>query len=137
MEHESPENPLERLGLRTRESYFGSAQQKALETGFIREHEIPEFLGRYMTPIYDAYLATVEELATSTQDEQVLRDTVRNMNACLDRTLRIGSTEPENILRGMGDVVRDLESKGQDKAWYGCSQVYEATGAVLFPSPKR
>ena len=94
----------EKVRVRTEQEYVDMSVQYALSTGWIKEAEKEILVGKYLKPIYQKYLEVIEELRKEDVPENELAKIVLKMNACLEATRRIGSTDADNIIRSIADL---------------------------------
>lgn len=90
--------------------YFDMCVEYAISTGWVKLKEKDVFIEKYLKPIYQKYLETIEEvkmeIASGPDKEILLKKIIKRLNHILERTARIGSTDPGNITRSIDDYYR-------------------------------
>ena len=97
--------------VRTEQEYVDMCVQYALSIGWVKEAQKDFLIEKYLKPIHRKYLEIIEELRKEKVPEDDLAKTVLRMNNCLESTRRIGSTDPENIIRS----IEDARNRAQDE----------------------
>ncbi len=93
----------EKSRIQTEEEYIDMGVQYALSRGWVKETEKDILVEKYLKPIYRKYLEIIEELRKEEVPESEVAKIVLRMNYCLEATRRIGSTDPNNIIRSIED----------------------------------
>ena len=106
-----PNSNQERSRIRTEQEYIAMGVKYALSTGLVKEAQKDLLLEKYLKPIYRKYLEIIEELRKEKVPEDELAKIVLKMNNCLEATRRIGSTDPDNIVRS----IQDSRDRAQDE----------------------
>lgn len=101
----------EKPRVRTEQEYVDTVVQYALSTGWVKEAEKDILVEKYLKPIYRKYLGIIEELRKEEIPESELSKIIMRMNNCLESTRRIGSTDPNNIIRS----IEDSRNRAQDE----------------------
>ena len=100
----------EKSRIRTEQEYVAMAVEYALSTGWIKEPQKDFLIEKYLKPIHGKYLEIIEELRKEKVPEDDLAKIILRMNSCLESTRRIGSTDPDNIIRS----IEDRRNQAQD-----------------------
>lgn len=96
----------------------------ALDTGWVKETDRSLFIDSYLKPIHEQYIKVIQEVRieiTGKDDiEERMQKLIKRLNSILSRTERIGSTDPNNIIRSVHDYIRMF-----------CRDVYEEYAAQM------
>ncbi|HEU0050924.1 MAG TPA: hypothetical protein VFQ60_02610 [Patescibacteria group bacterium] len=98
---EHDESGLHEPKITTEMEYVDAAVKYALSVGWVRETQRNLLIEKYLRPIYRKCLEIMEEIKKEHPEPEEWADVVRWLNAALEATWRIGSTDPQNILRGL------------------------------------
>lgn len=92
------------------DQYYGDCIEYALSTGWVKKKEKDIFKDKYLKPIYQKYLGLIEEVKNEIKTENnpgtTIEDIVEKLNLIMERTRRIGSTDPGNIIRSIRDFYK-------------------------------
>ncbi|MBI2046271.1 MAG: hypothetical protein HYT28_02535 [Parcubacteria group bacterium] len=106
------EQKKERSRIRTEQEYVDKCIQYALSSGWAGEEQKDALIEKYLKPIYQKYLEIIEDLRTEKIPEDEIEKIISKMNDCLESTKRIGTTDPNNIIRSIEDyknfVAKDI-----------------------------
>ena len=94
----------ERPRVRTEQEYIEACVAYALSTGWIKENEKEVLVKKYLKPIHGKYLEIIDDLRKEDVLAKKLARIIERLNNCLDATRRIGSTDPNNIIRTIEDA---------------------------------
>ncbi|KKU52001.1 MAG: hypothetical protein UX72_C0011G0045 [Parcubacteria group bacterium GW2011_GWA2_47_10] len=104
--------------VRTEQEYVDMCVQYALSIGWVKEAQKDFLIEKYLKPIHRKYLEIIEELRKEKVPEDDLAKTVLRMNNCLESTRRIGSTDPENIIRSIEDARKSVMGRREKEKAY-------------------
>lgn len=91
--------------VRTEEGYVTAVAEYALAGGWVKPEQKEILVREYLKPIHRKYIEILKQIDQEIGEENALvrREVVRKMNAILDSTKRIGSTDLNNIIRSIQD----------------------------------
>lgn len=102
--------------LMTEEEYINLCVDYALNGGWVKENQKDLLINKYLKPIYIEAARVLEEVKPEIEKElsipyvksskKELNFVITKLNTCLNATRRIGSTDPNNILRAIKDGTR-------------------------------
>src|SRR3989344_4511809 len=109
--------------------YFKEAVDCALRTGWVKPEQKESLIRDYLRPIYKEYIKVLQEVKKELNQESepyiTIDKVIEKLNPILERTRRIGSTEPGNILREIEEYIQfacnetfKIQKKIKDKALY-------------------
>lgn len=114
--------------VQTEQEYIGMCIEYALSTGWVKEQQKDILVEKYLKPIYQKYLEIIEELRNEEIPEGELAKIIIRMNNCLEATRRIGSTDPENIIKS----IEDLKNQAKDEyAEYALTSLLDSASGVI------
>lgn len=98
----------------SKDAYIQMCVDYALRVEFVKENEKDILIREYLEPIYQEYTETITEVRSliaeefkSEDDQTLVMDLIVNrLNAILESTKRIGSTDTNNIIRSIEDFYR-------------------------------
>jgi hypothetical protein len=99
MKGKEPKFRQEKRNVQTEEEYIAAAVEYALSGGWVKKEQEGILVEKYLKPIYGKYLEIIEELKKREISKEELEMIIIKMNSCLESTRRIGSTDPQNIIR--------------------------------------
>ena len=92
------------------DQYYQDCVEYALSTGWVKKKEKNILKDKYLKPIYQKYLGLIEEVKNEIKTENnpgtTIEDIIEKLNLIMERTRRIGSTDPGNITRSIGDFYK-------------------------------
>jgi len=97
--------------IRTENEYIDAAVHYALSCGWVKEEQKDLLIEKYLKPIYQKYLEIIDDLRKEKVPEKELANIILRMNNCLESTHRIGSTDPDNIIR----TIKDSRNRARDE----------------------
>lgn len=102
------------------QEYIDKCVAYALDLGWVKEDRKESFINQYLKPIHKAYLEILEDLKKENLPEDEIKDIVRKLHYCLHATRRIGSTDPENIIKTIEDHLRNPKTEEVEYAllWF-------------------
>jgi hypothetical protein len=116
------------------EDYYKRCVDYALETGWVQPEEKPVLIDKYLRPIYQAYAAVIQEIEPFLEEDkecgETLDSVVKSVNPVLERTERIGSAMPSDIMRSIRDYVTFSCTKFYEE--YAATVVRNKIGEVIF-----
>jgi aspartyl/asparaginyl-tRNA synthetase len=90
-------------------TYMAECVEYALEMGFVKEEDQKRLEESYLKPIHQIYRQAIAEVMSEIGDEQNTEEfktlLTKRLNAILERTKRIGTTDPNNIMRSISDYI--------------------------------
>lgn len=95
--------------IQSEQDYIDNCVQYALSGGWVKETEKDILIDKYLKPIYQKYLEVIADLKKEMTNANELAAIITKMNFCLETTRRIGSTDPNNILRSIQDIKRSAQ----------------------------
>lgn len=114
--------------------YIKAATDYALAVGWVRPEQIPILIEHYLKPIHKKYRDLVAEVAEAIEQESEpdiqMETIIRRLNAILDATRRIGSTDPANIGRSIFDY-RSRFCRSNVYLEYAANSLAETISKVL------
>lgn len=98
----------------SKDAYIQMCVDYALRMGFVKEDQKEVLVKEYLEPIYQEYAETIAEARSlvaeefkSEADQILIMDLIVNrLSAILESTKRIGSTDPDNVIRSIEDFYR-------------------------------
>ncbi|MFA6253248.1 MAG: hypothetical protein WCV69_03205 [Patescibacteria group bacterium] len=91
-------------------TYYEECLTYALDIGWIQASEKDLLIEKHLKPIYQKYLNIIQEVTAELQKEKdsgtTIEKIIEKLNYILERTKRIGSTAPDNIIRSIDDYYR-------------------------------
>lgn len=92
------------------DEYYKECCEYALSTGWVKKKEKDILIKEYLKPIYQKYLEIIEETKNEIKLEKdpgtTIDEIIEKLNIILERTKRIGSTDPSNITRSIFDYYK-------------------------------
>src|SRR3989344_4872304 len=101
----------EKSSIQTEQEYIDECVRYALSGGWVKEAKKDILVDDYLKPIYRKYLGIIEDLRKEKVPERELGMIILKMNYCLEATRRIGSTDPNNIIRS----IEDFRNQARDE----------------------
>ena len=102
--------------------YFKEAVDCALRTGWVKPEQKESLIRDYLRPIYREYIKVLQEVKKELNQESepyiTIDKVIEKLNPILERTRRIGSTEPGNILREIEEYIQ-----------FACKETYSVYAA--------
>jgi len=110
------EGGAEHFGAMSEQEYLDMAVKYALSVGWVKEKEKDILINDYLKPIYAKYLEIIKDLHQEGLAVGDITKIVTKMNRCLEATRRIGSTEPNNIVRTIRDYQLAAKNNHEEYA---------------------
>lgn len=110
------------------EKYYQECIEYALDTGFIKEKQVDILRDKYLKPIFQKYLDIMREVDDEIKLEEApgptIEKIIEKLNIIMERTKRIGSTDPGNITRSIKDYY-DFSCKNDTYVEYAAMALYQ------------
>lgn len=98
--------------LMSEEEYLNLCVDYALKTGWVKEDQKDNLINNYLKPIYQEAVNILQDIEKELKKnpepfsyQEGLHFVIGRIEMCLKTTRRIGSTDPENILRSLQDNI--------------------------------
>lgn len=105
-----PQNEAPKGEVLNEQQYYQECVDYALSTGWVKKEEKDILIEKYLKPIYQKYLEAIEEVKDEIRSDEdsgtTIEELIEKLNIIMERTKRIGSTDPTNITRSIGDFYR-------------------------------
>ncbi len=116
-------------------AYVNACVDYALKTGWVKPEQKDILINGYLLPIYHKYDEIINEIkgeiATEPNAEETLKTITRRLGHILDRTRRIGSTDPDNIRHSIYDY-RDMFCQSDMYLEYAITSLADFISELLY-----
>ena len=122
-------NIFENADILDEKEYYRACVEYALDIGWVKPKEKDELIEKYLKPIYQEYRTIIEQVKremASDPDKDfgtTVEKIIKKLNLILERTKRIGSTEPNNIIRSIGDFY-NFSCRKDEYTEYAADSLY-------------
>jgi len=114
--------------VKTEREYIDMCVQYAQSTGWVKGTDVDVLIDKYLRPIYKKYSEIISDLQRDKVPENELAKIILRMNNCLEATKRIGSTDPNNIIKS----VEDSRNRARDvNTEYALTSLFDLISAVV------
>lgn len=114
--------------------YLEAASSYTIESGWVRLEQKETLINDFLRPIYKKYQEIIEEVKKDIADEEnaekMMQKITLALNLCLQATRRIGVTDPNNILLGIGDIYR-MRASDNNYMEYALESLQEYIRGIL------
>ena len=119
--------------LKGKTEYFKEGVDYTLDMGYVQPEEKEILIKKYLRPIYREYIKVLQEVKKELNQESepyiTIDKVIEKLNPILERTRRIGCTDPSNILREIEDYSRF--ACNETYTGYAAESLYEKVAEVL------
>lgn len=116
------------------EEYYQNCIDYALRGGLVKEEQKETLKNDYLKPIYQKYLAVIEEvkqeMALESDTGTTLEKIIAKLNSIMESTRRIGSTDSGNIIRSIDDLYR-FRCTSDSYTEYAAMALYQCISDIL------
>lgn len=120
--------------LKGKTEYFNECVDYALRTGFVKPKQKKILIKDCLRPIYREYIKLLREVKKELDQESepyiTIDKVIEKLNPILERTERIGSTDPNNILRSINDFYQ-YSCRNETYTEYAAKSLYDKVAEVL------